>query len=42
MEKIKQILLENVDTKCGDFIHRLIPALPRTYFLGVKTPKLKK
>ena len=42
MEKIKQILLENVDTKCGDFIHRLIPTLPRTYFLGVKTPKLKQ
>lgn len=42
MKKILDLILIHQDNSYGDFIHKLTPTLPREYFIGVKTPDLRK
>lgn len=42
MSKILQILYAHQDEKYGDFIAKLVPTLPRSSFIGIRSPEFKK
>jgi len=42
MTKIQKILFEYQDSKYADFSAKLVPTLPREYFIGVRSPSYKK
>lgn len=42
MTPIQEILLKHQDSKYADFSAKLIPSVPREYFIGVRSPEFKK
>lgn len=40
--QILQILYRHQDVKYGDFMHKLVPTLPREIFIGIRAPEFKK
>lgn len=42
MAKIKEILLRYQDEKYGDFLSKIVPNIPRTAIIGIRSPVMKK
>ncbi|MCR5764619.1 MAG: DNA alkylation repair protein, partial [Treponema sp.] len=41
IKELQQLLFEYEDKKYGDFSAKLIPGLPRNYFIGIRAPEYK-